>query len=424
MAAVTTPRPAVILNMHYTGLAMARSLGRRGIPVIGLSAQKSVYGAWTRYAEVRQTPDSRDEPEDLYTALLSLARELGPGAVLFPTRDHDVVFLDRYRRELTPHFQLILPGEEALHVALDKGLTYEAALRAGVATPATWTVNSAADLAAILGSIRFPCVLKPVEAHHWRQQGKWEAVGSRKAICLDSAAELTQAYRGIAAAEGRALVQEAIPGGDDALLAVGCYVRRDGSWGGAFGARKLIQTPAGYGTGCVLESADCSALVEPTRRLLAAIGFRGIAEVEYKRHAVTGEHQLIEINPRPWDQHGLGRAAGVEVCYLAYCDATGQALAAGEPGDRRASKWIAEDAFLIEALRLAGRRDPGLKRLLAAAAGRRMYGIWDWADPLPGLSYLTTGVPALAVPVAKAAWAALRRRWSRAKEEPKRAEVV
>lgn len=423
MAAVSPRTPAVILNMHYTGLAMARSLGRRGVPVIGLSAQQGVYGGWTRHAQVRNAPDSRDQPAELCETLLALAREIGPGAVLFPTRDHDVVFLSRYRRELTPHFHLVLPGEEALRVALDKGLTYEAAVRAGVATPATWVVNSSAELTAILGDVRFPCVLKPVEAHHWRQHGKWEAVGSRKAICLASAEELTQAYHGIAQAEGRALVQEVIPGGDDALLAVGCYVQQDGTWGGAFGAHKLIQTPAGYGTGCVLESADCSHLVEPTQRLLKSIGFRGVAEVEYKRHQTTGEYQLIEINPRPWDQHGLGEASGVDVCYLAYCDLTGQRPTETVPG-RGPSKWIAEDAFLIEAIRLAGRRDPALQRLLAAVGGRRMYGIWDWRDPVPGLAYLFTGVPALGVAVVKAAWAGARHRLTRPKAEPKRAEVV
>ena len=31
--------PAVVLNMFYTGLGIARSLGEQGIPVIGLSAE-------------------------------------------------------------------------------------------------------------------------------------------------------------------------------------------------------------------------------------------------------------------------------------------------------------------------------------------------------------------------------------------------
>ena len=57
-------RPAaVVMNMFDTGLGIARSLGSRGIPVIGLSAQSGVYGNATRYAKVLPSPDSKAEPE-------------------------------------------------------------------------------------------------------------------------------------------------------------------------------------------------------------------------------------------------------------------------------------------------------------------------------------------------------------------------
>ena len=51
---------AIVMNLFYTGLGIARSLGERGIPVIGLSAHRGIYGSYTRYAEVRSSPDSRE----------------------------------------------------------------------------------------------------------------------------------------------------------------------------------------------------------------------------------------------------------------------------------------------------------------------------------------------------------------------------
>ena len=56
---------AVVLNMFYSGLGIARSLGEHGIPVIGLTAQRGIYGNFTRYAKVVHAPDSRKEPEAL-----------------------------------------------------------------------------------------------------------------------------------------------------------------------------------------------------------------------------------------------------------------------------------------------------------------------------------------------------------------------
>src|SRR5690348_12454518 len=114
---------AVVMNMFYTGLGIARSLGQHGIRVIGLSARRGVYGNFTRYANIRLSPDSKDEPEKLLTFLLRLGAELDSPAILFPTRDHDVVFLERHRQELAEHFTLVLPPSGALEACLDKWKT-------------------------------------------------------------------------------------------------------------------------------------------------------------------------------------------------------------------------------------------------------------------------------------------------------------
>ena len=54
---------AYVMNMFYTGLGIARSLGEHGIPVVGLTAQRAFYGNYTRYAKAVFSPDSRHEPE-------------------------------------------------------------------------------------------------------------------------------------------------------------------------------------------------------------------------------------------------------------------------------------------------------------------------------------------------------------------------
>ena len=126
---------AVVMNMFYTGLGIARSLGEKGIPVIGLSAQRGIYGNFTRYAKCLACPDSRSEPEELLSFLLKLGKAVGSRSVLFPTRDHDLVFLDRFRRELEPSYSLVVPESGPLSACLDKWQTYLAAQQSGVPTP-------------------------------------------------------------------------------------------------------------------------------------------------------------------------------------------------------------------------------------------------------------------------------------------------
>ena len=73
--------PAVVMNLYYTGLGIARSLGEQGVPVIGLTAHRGVYGNFTRYAKTLRSPDSRSEPGRLLEFLCDLGRSLESGGL-------------------------------------------------------------------------------------------------------------------------------------------------------------------------------------------------------------------------------------------------------------------------------------------------------------------------------------------------------
>ena len=333
-------------------------------------------------------PDSRDEPEKLLVFFLELRKTVAAGAVIFPTRDADVIFLDRFREALLPHFVPFIPERGALDVCLDKWETYLAARRAGVATPKCWLVNSDEALRQSLPEITYPCVLKPAVADSWRTSSNWDQVGRRKAIGITCQTELLAEYARIARAEARTLVQEMIPGDDSNLVIAACYLDRQSDWVAGFNTQKLVQIPEGFGTGCIVQAAQRPELFQPALRLLRDIHFSGIAEVEFKWNAAKSEYQLIEINPRLWDQHRLGKGCGADLAWLAYCEYAGieRPPLAIRPS---AEKWIAEDVFVSAALGLLRRRGSRLRSLLLLAKGKRIYGVWSASDPLPSLAYWT-----------------------------------
>ena len=379
--------PALVMNTFYTGLGIARSLGERGVPVIALSNRRGGYGNFTHFARCVVCPDSRNEPKALLEFMLALGRKLPRRGVIFPTRDDDLVFLNRFRAGLDPYFSLVIAEAPALRACLDKWETSLWAERAGVASPKTWMIDKAEDAEAVAQEVSYPCVLKPVSAHDWRQGGNWELVGARKAIAVESKGELLQEYETVAQADERALVQEMVPGGDENLVIAACYLDRQSRWVAGFNTRKLVQVPEGTGTGCIVEGVERPELFEPARRILEAMGFSGIAEVEFKWDTRDRQYKLIEVNPRPWDQHRLGADCGVDLMYLAYCERAG--LPVPRPGDPEPrSKWIAEDTMITTALRLAWHRDPRLWSLFRQARGKRIYAIWSGKDPLPFLAYL------------------------------------
>jgi len=385
----SNPAPtAIVMNMFYTGLGVARSLWERGIPVIGLSAHREACGNFTRCAKVMVAPDSKECPDQLLDFLLKLRGSLPEAAIIFPTRDQDVLFLDRFRELLQPLFRLVLPDRSALAIALDKNETARVAVAAGMPTPGTWEIHSKADLLRILPDLRFPLVLKPVSAHHWRQGGNWQLVGNRKAIGVFSAEEMLEEYERIARADSRVLVQEMVPGGDDCLFIAACYFDQSSRFVAGFALQKLLQSPAVFGTGCIVQTIELPELVEMAGQFLERIGYNGIAEVEFKYDSAASEYKLIEINPRPWDQHRLGNACGVDLIYITYCDLArrpGPAIPRQTAGDR----WIAEDVLLWHVLRSFWKRNGEFRSLLRMIRGHRVYSMWSWRDPLPFLGFFT-----------------------------------
>jgi predicted ATP-grasp superfamily ATP-dependent carboligase len=197
-----------------------------------------------------------------------------------------------------------------------------------------------------------------------------------------------------------------VPGDDRCLVITACYFDRNSRWVAGFNAQKLVQCPEGFGTGCIVQSVARPELLEPTIRLLESIGYSGLAEVEFKWDARTREYKLIEINPRPWDQHRLGNAAGVDLIYAAYCDHTGETIRSGmapAPGH----KWVAEDTFFTTLIRLMWRGGGNAGRFRTSVKGKRIYAIWSAADPLPSIAYwVLSFIPE----VSRAAWHVV---WSR-----------
>ena len=400
--------PALVMNMFYTGLGIARTLGERGIPVIGLSANKGIYGNSTRFAKTVFCPDSRNSPHELLERFLEIGRTLPRRGVIFPTRDDDVVFLDRFRRELEKFFSLVVPASPVVRTALSKWHTYRAAVAAGVATPRCWLLTGTEQLKQVADEMTLPVVLKPDSSHHWRLGSNWEIVGGRKAVPVASKEELIRAYAELARARVPVLAQELIPGTDQMLVITACYLDRHSNWLASFQTQKLLQSPDAFGTGTIVQAVERPELLEPTRQLLQSMCYTGIAEVEYKWHAGKNEFQLIEINPRPWDQHRLGLACGADLIYLAYCEHAGIPL----PPVRNvtsAQKWIAEDSLLLAVLRMIWRRDPRLGTIFQLVRGKRLYAISSMRDPMPALAYFTTRfAPGLVASAARFIGAALR----------------
>lgn len=386
----TLGHPVFVLNMSYAGLGVARNLASKGVSVIGLTSEPGSAGALTRFCKaIHQTPNGRDEPEALCQRLLELAEIQRQPIVIFPTRDFDIFFLEAFRSKLEPAFILPQPPIEVINRVMDKFVLADIASRAGIAVPWTRHYQNARDLAADLDHIALPVVIKPRFAYQWRRKGTWEKIGARKAVIVYTRQMLKEELDQIFIVDQDILLQEFIPGDDRDISLCCCYMSRQLEMLGCFTARKLIQSPALFGTGCLVEARSIPELIPLTEKLLRACEYSGLAEVEFKFNAKTGKYSLIEVNARHWDQHELGTRLGVNLSWIAYNDVALGRQVSTKPDYRLRFSWVAERELLLEALKriLRQRRIP--RELATFFKTKHVFGICKLSDPKPCFRLLT-----------------------------------
>lgn len=288
--------PAAVVDVGWVnGLAAIRSLGRAGVRVLAVDHRPSALGFRSKYAERFLAPD----PFTDETRFAAFVRALGD-VVAFPTHDDSLNALARHADDL--EIRTPFPPWNVLERVQSKRLQLETAHEAGVDIPA-------------LEPSTFPVIVKPDRSVEFKRRYR------RQAFRCDTPAELEEAVA--KTEEFGAIVQEFVPGGDDALYTVGSYLTREGRALGVFCGRKLRQTPPGIGTCRVGEAVWVPEAVDAALHLLREFGYYGLSQVEFKRDPRDGRFRLMEINPRLWQWHGLATACGVDLPRLAYEDLTG-----------------------------------------------------------------------------------------------------
>ena len=319
--------PAVVVDVGWVnGLAAIRSLGRAGIRVLALDHRASALGFRSRYAEPVVTPDPQDE-EAFVSFLAGLEVERAP---LFATHDEPLNAIARGADRLGDRFLYPFPPWDVLARIQTKRGQLETADAAGVPIPRTAYPASADEARAAAEEIGLPVLVKPSSTEGFKRRF------GRQAFRCESPAEVERAYTD--AEPYTPMVQELIPGGDDELYTLGSYLSRDGEALGLFCGRKLRQTPPGVGTCRVGEARWVDAVVDSGLRLLRALGFHGLSQVEFKRDPRDGSYRLMEVNPRLFQWHGLAAACGVDLPLIAYRDLTGERVAPVSANGRR-RRW-------------------------------------------------------------------------------------
>jgi D-aspartate ligase len=347
--------PALVVKigdypLHSGGVGAIRTLGRLGVPVYAITEDRFTPAAVSRYLTGRFVwpTTGLEDPDLLVSGLRKIGRRLGQRSVAVPADDESAVLLAEHAAELSEYFLLPSVPPGLPRKLADKQSLHELCLAHDVPTPDSAVPSDAAELAAFAAQATFPLVAK--NAKVWTR---------RRAPAVPSTTVLHSAGELLALAHGgqvpSVILQEYIPAEDaedwivhlycDAssrplMLATGVKVR---SW-----------PPHAGATACAYVVAN-PGLAELARRFCLQIGFRGIADMDWRLDRRDGQYKLVDFNPRMGNQFRLFEtAAGIDVVRALHLDLTGRPVPPGAPPAGR--RIIIEHADLPARLAYRGGR--------------------------------------------------------------------
>ena len=371
-------RPALILGGRYLwGLAMIRSLGRRGVAVYA-TGTKGSFVSYCRWH--RAVPPAWGEPPSPATLRDYLIRVPHEGMVLIPTTDDWALAVARLPAPVAARFPSSLPSLESLEALIDKGRFAAVLERLGVPHPRTVRVDAEGDWAGLPADAFTDAFLKPRDSQAFRRRF------DVKALHFRTPAEAMTLAREARNAGVEVLLQEYVPGPPSHHYMVEGFVDRTGRVCARFVRQRLRMFPPDFGDSTYMVSVPLDrvrAAVESLDRLLAHLSYRGVFEAEFKYDARDGQFKLLEVNARPWYFIGFAADCGVDFCAMAYRDALGLAVdpvPSYEPGRHCI---VGSDRFACWALFCQGQLSAWawLRSWLGA---RQM--LFSWDDPLPGFA--------------------------------------
>ena len=294
---------SVVVPAISTGssLACARSLVRRGVPVLAASESPDSPTLASKYVtETVRLPAPGDDIAGYRDGLLALA-ERPDVETIVPLREPDSYVLSKYREEFSEYVTAPWPDFETLESARDRHRLFQRAREVGIPTPETRLLSEWVD---------------------WDDE---TVVKSRYTVLVR---ENRTAYPGVQFVSGEPdtdrlaremghepIVQECIPDGSE----YGFFALFDhGEPVVTFQHRRIRSYTYSGGASVFRESVAHPQLHEQGTRLLSALDWHGPAMVEFRRDPRDGQFKLLEVNPRFWGSLQLAVHAGVDFPYRYY----------------------------------------------------------------------------------------------------------
>jgi D-aspartate ligase len=344
MRVIDTTTPVVVLRLvrgsfPHGSLAVVRTLGRLGVPVLAFHDDRWAPAAFSRYDQGRLVVrlDTADQAAAI-TYLLDLGCSLGVRSILIPTEDVSALFVDDNVEALKRYF--IFPERPSwlARTLANKRKLYYLCKELDIPTPESTFPTSLEDVFHFLESASFPVMVKSIDPEDLLKRPQ-----ARSTVIVYTSDELVRMYKEMEVPQQpNLMLQEYIPGDLTSHWMVSAYFNDRSECLVAFTGQKLRESRPGAGFTTLGVGVRNDAVVRGTCDFLKGVAYRGIVDAEWRYDARDRKYKLLDVNPRVGSQfRAFVSTNGMDAVRAQYLDMTGQCIPPTTLDEGR--KWVVEN---------------------------------------------------------------------------------
>lgn len=371
---------AIIIEGHIQGLSNTRSLGEVGIPIYVID-KNNCLARYSKYCnKFFRCPEYNTD--EFITFLISLAEtENIRNWVLIPSNDHALYSISKNKTILESYYKIIVDNFDVIEKIYDKSKLLSFAKECNLPVPETISIRNIDE--AISKQLSFPLLIKGRNGLTF-----YKAIGKKALVAHNKSQLFTHLYsiKGKIEIENT-FIQELIPNdGTNKTISFTAFCEKGQIktfWVGA----KLREHPIRFGTATFAKSIYNEECHKQSVKLLKALNYSGVCEIEYLKDPRDGYFKLIEINPRTWLWVGLAKACGIDYAKILYSYAMNNKyyyISNYKEGIKWINRYVDFPFSLLEIITMKLRISDYFK----SSKGEKVDALWCNKDKKPFFKYL------------------------------------